>query len=311
MKPIAILSALLLVACGSPGASDDEGGPDTGSPLEAGVDAPIVDASIGDAVGDAPSCAPSDASPTRSFALADWPSFTAATAPDWTAAAAVSSTSLAAKPAGVVVAPGGAWVFAALSSELVVMKRSGDSLTVDHAYPNPNGEIGFGVAISHDGKTLAFSTSDQLALFDVAKAEQNGAGALLGRVATQSVKKTSIDVAFSADGAFAFVALEYDDSVAVVDVAKQTYVGAIPIAGTAVTGVVVSPDGARLYVICELANTFAQANPNPAVDQVVGLVTVVDAAKATTARRAQSSGARTSDARPCARRSRPTARRSG
>lgn len=279
MKSIAFFSALLLLACGSSGASDDDSGADGAAPVEGGADA-AIDAPLADAPIDAPSCAPSDAAPTRSFALADWPTFTAATATDWTSMANVSSAALSSKPAGVVVAPGGGWVFAALASGLVVMKRSGDSLTVDHAYTNPNGEVGFGVAISRDGKTLALSTSDQLALFDVAKAEQNAAGALLARVATQSVKKTSIDVTFSADGAFAFVALEYDDSVAVVDVANESYVGAIPIDGSAVTGVVVSPDGARLYVTCELSNAFKAANPNFATDQIVGLVTVVDVTKA-------------------------------
>src|SRR6185503_10951165 len=126
MKSIAFLSALLLLACGSSGATDDDSGADAAAPVEAGVDAP-GDASPIDAPIDAPSCAPADAAPTRSFALADWPTFTAATATDWTSMANVSSASLSSKPAGVVIAPGGGFVFAALASGLVVMKRSGDS----------------------------------------------------------------------------------------------------------------------------------------------------------------------------------------
>lgn len=256
---------VFLVACGSPAITNDD-------------DAGAVDSSP-----PSQTCEASDAAPTRSFALADWPSFTAATAPDWTSTANVSSTTTAGGPAGVVLAPGGDFLFVALGSELVVSKRSGDTLVVDHSFASPSGEVGFGVAISRDGKTLAASLSDELALYDLAKAETNAPDALLGYVPTMSVKKTSIDVAFSADGAFAFVALEYDSAVAVVDVAKKSYVGAIPIDGSAVAGVVVSPDGSRLYVTCEVANAFKAANPSPATDQVVGLITVVDVAKAETA----------------------------
>ena len=284
MKSIASLSVLFVLACSSPPATVDDAGADAPGELEAGADAPIADAPVTDApiadgAPDAPTCAPADAAPTQSFALADWPTFTAQTAPDWTASANVSSASVPAKPAGVVVAPGGGWVFAALNGELAVMKRTGDSLVLDHVYANPTNETGFGVAISRDGKTLALTLSNELALYDVAKAEAKTQGALLGYVPTKSTQ-ISIDVAFSADGAFAFVALEYDDSVAVVDVANESYVGAIPIDGSAVTGVVVSPDGARLYVTCELSNAFKAANPNFATDQIVGLVTVVDVTKA-------------------------------
>jgi len=263
--------ALALLACRAP-AADDDGGPDATT-----ADAP------GDSTPDVSACAAGDAAPTLSIDLADWPTFTAATAADWTSIAGVSSASVPAAPAGVVVAPDGAWVFAALQNELAVMKRTGASLALDHAFPNAAGETGFGVAMSRDGKTLATSTSDELALYDVAKAESNAPGALLGTVSTQSAMKTSIDVAFSSDGLFAFVALEYDSSVAVVDVTNRAYVGAIPIDGSAVTGVVVSPDGTRLYVTCEVANAFAAVNPKPATDQVVGLLTVVDVAKAETA----------------------------
>ena len=269
------LSAFL-VACGGSPQTDVDGGLDAAA--DGQVDAPIADATPeADA---APSCAPSDAAPTRSFALADWPTFTAATAPDWTAAANVTSAAMPSAPAGVAVAPGGGWVFTALHTELAVSKRTGAATTLDHAYPDPANEVAFGVALSRDGTTLALSLSDEIALYDVAKTEANGSGALLGYVPTKSVKKTSIDVAFSADGAFAFVALEYDSAVAVVDVGKLAYVGAIPIDGTAVTGVVVSPDGARLYVTTELANAFKAANPSPAPDQVVGMITVVDVPKA-------------------------------
>src|SRR5690242_925270 len=91
---------VFVVACGAApaGTSEDAGMLDAG--FEASIDAPTTDAAP-------PACEPSDAAPTRSFALADWPSFTAKAAPDWTANAGVSSTTTAGGPAGVVIAPGG------------------------------------------------------------------------------------------------------------------------------------------------------------------------------------------------------------
>jgi len=91
-----------------------------------------------------------------------------------------------------------------------------------------------------------------------------------------------LTLAFSRDDQFVFAALEYDRSVAVIDVARRAYVGSIPVAGTAVTSIAVSPDGSRLYVVCESSDEFDSANPSPANDQVIGSLTVVDASRAVT-----------------------------
>jgi DNA-binding beta-propeller fold protein YncE len=161
------------------------------------------------------------------------------------------------------------------------LRRQGAALTVDHSFAVPANETPFGLAQSSDGATLAMSVSDQVMLFDVAKSETNAGGAMIAAVPDHSTGVT-IDVAFSHDDKFVFAALEYDSAVAVIDVAKKTYVGSIPIPGNAVTSVAVSPDGTRLYVVCEEATEFMKVNPNPMVDQIVGSVTVVDAAMAVT-----------------------------
>ena len=119
---------------------------------------------------------------------------------------------------------------------------------------------------------------NEVVLYDLAQAEANGAGALIAAVPDHSATSSTLDVTFSADDAYVFAALEYDDAVAVVDVSAQTYVGNIPIAGDAVTSVAASPDGKRLYVVCE----EAKGSPTGGTDQNVGLVTVVDANAART-----------------------------
>lgn len=232
-------------------------------------------------------CGDATTPPTTSFDLAAWPALAAATGPDLSASAGATTAPLSVAPAGVVVTHDGAWVLAALrgagaGAGLGVMKRTGASVALDHVIASPPNQLPFGVAQSDDGATLAVSLSDEIALYDLAKVKQNAADALIAYVPDQSAKKTTIDVAFSRDGRFVFAALEYDRAVAVIDVGKRAWVGAVPIAGNAVTGVVVSPDGARLYATCEVADEFLAANPAPATDQVVGSITVVDVATAET-----------------------------
>jgi DNA-binding beta-propeller fold protein YncE len=263
-----LLPSLLLAACsgGHASLSDDGGSGDDSSSAEGG----------------AVPCAPSSSPSTLSFDLATWPALTATTATDLTAQAGVTTTSVAGAPAGVLVTKDGSFVMAATSGGLVVLRRQGTALIVDHTIPPPANETPFSLAASPDGTMVAVSMSDEVGLYDRAKTEAGTTGALLGYVPTHSVQRTTIDVAFSKDSRFAFAALEYDGQVAVVDTQKQAYVGAIPIAGNAVTGVVLSPDGTRLYVTTEEASQFAMANPSPAQDQNVGTITVVDAVAATT-----------------------------
>jgi DNA-binding beta-propeller fold protein YncE len=277
---------VVAAACGSQSAAT----PDASSPGNGDGSAP-AEASA-DAATDAPppgTCIDASSPPTQSFSLNDWPQLTPVVATDLTAGAHVSSASVPGSPAGVLVTPDGNWVLACVSGgaggagQVAVLRRQGTALTLDHAIAMPANEVPFGIALSSDGKTVAVALSDEVALLDLAQTETDAGSPLVATVPTQSAKRTAIDIAFSHDGAFAFVALEYDSAVAVVDVGKRAYVGAIPIAGNAVTDVAVSPDGTRLYVTCEESQEFAQANPTPATDQIVGSITVVDAAKATTA----------------------------
>ena len=284
---VAVLAAVAgaLVFAGGCGASSGT------SPASAV--APAADAAIdADEGGDAPAgpgpdpCASGTPVPTQIPTLDAWPAFPAATAVDRTAAAHVTSVAVPGAPAGIQIAKSGDWVYAALGpkaqGQLGLLKRSGTTLTWDHGVAMPANALPFGLAQSDDGALVAVSAGTQVVLVDAAKAKASDAGAVVAPVPNHSAQGTAIDVKLSRDGKFAFAALEFDGGVAVVDVVARSYVGVIPIAGNGVTGIAVSPDGARLYVVTEAANEFTKANPSPQQDQLVGSVTVVDAALATT-----------------------------
>ncbi len=275
------MRALLLafvVACngssspsGSPAPSDDGGGGAPPPGDDASSDAGPMPIDCGDAT----------LAPLRSCNVAAWPPSMPVVATDVTASSAPTTTPIAGKPAGLDITADGGWLFAAGSS-LSVYKRAGATLTHDHDIALPAGTP-FALRLSHDGKTLAVSVGGTLALFDTAKAEANAPDALLGTVSTRSAHNTTIDAVFTMDDRFVLATLEYDGVVAVVDATSRTYVGAVPIAGDALTGLAIAPDGARIYVVAEVSNEWKTRNPKgpSATDQNVGSLTVVDAAKAT------------------------------
>lgn len=286
------LCCLVVTACSSHGSvqpgrgAGGNAGVDAGSDaaIEAGGDSATVDGAADAPDSDAPTparpCNDPSSSPTASYALGAWPVLKPVSATDLGAGS--GQTSVPGAPAGIVAAANG-YVFVALANfEIGVLQQTGSKLSWVRSLSMPAGERPFGLALSRDGTTLAASLSTEVAFINVAALESGAANALVATIPTHSAFHLGIDVAFSADGDFAFVALERDRGVAVVDVKKRAYVGQIPIAGRAVTGAVVSPDGKRLYVTCEVADEFLAANPNPANDQVVGRVTVVDVATAET-----------------------------
>jgi DNA-binding beta-propeller fold protein YncE len=237
-----------------------------------------------------PRCSDSGVVHTRSIALTDWPTFDPVVASDLSSTTPVDTLPVPGTPAGIVVTRDGNSVFAALrvasgTSQLAVLRRSGTGLTLDHMVAMPTGQAPFGLALSRDGALLAVGMSDNVAVFDVA-ALTAGAPQPSVMVPTHAAQHLTIDVAFSADARLVFAALEYDHAIAVIDVTRGTFVGAIPIDGSAVTGVIVSPDGSRAYAVCEAATEFVRANPMPTTDQVVGSITVIDVAMAATQPRA-------------------------
>jgi DNA-binding beta-propeller fold protein YncE len=280
------LAAALAVVdgCGASSTSgassiENEGGP---VGYEAGPDGG-GDASVGST---SDPCAAGTPVPTQSPTLDAWPVLAVATGVDRTAAAHVTSVAVPGPPAGIQIAKSGDWVFAALGpkaqGQLGLLKRSGATLTWDHGVAMPANALPFGLAQSDDGALVAVGAGTQVVLVDAAKAKANDAAATVAAVPNHSAQGTTIDVKLSRDGKFAFAALEFDGGVAVIDVAAKSYVGTIPLAANGVTGIALSPDGARLYVVSEAATEFSKANPSPQQDQIIGSVTVIDAALATT-----------------------------
>jgi DNA-binding beta-propeller fold protein YncE len=285
----AILAAVCACeACGSSSsaqvpASDAAVDTEAGAALDAGADATgAVDAAPVD-------CTVPGLPPLRSCDLAAWPASAPVVAADLTTSSGVTSASLTGKPFGLELSKDGAWLFVASGSgttsagNIAVYRRQGATATFDHAVALPPGNP-TGIRLSHDGQTLAVCVSDQVAFFDTTKVQTGAAGALLGTAPTRSVKKTTIDVVFSADDRFVFTSLEYDAQVVVLDRATRSFVGAVPIGGDAITALALSPNGARLYVVAEAASEWRAHNPGgpKATDQVVGSVTVVDVARAET-----------------------------
>jgi len=263
----------LLAACGG-ASTTSRSGEATGagsSHTASSVTSTTTQASTGSAA-----CTVSKHPATMSPSLDDWPAFTASTAADLTSSVGVTTTSTTDSPAGVLLTPDSHWALAATSAGVAVLKRQGNALTFDHMTTTGPG---FGLALSSDGTTVAVGLPDGVSLLDLAKTVADRPGAVVTTIATKGTQGT-IDVRFSRDGQFLFVALEYDNAVSVIDVKNHVEVGEIPIAGRSVTGLAVSPDGTRLYVVCELANEFPL--PPPATDQNVGKITIVDVNKAIT-----------------------------
>ena len=137
----------------------------------------------------------------------------------------------------------------------------------------------------------------------------NAAGFVVGQGSTSANNAGTIAVAATPDGKFAFVANESgmapgagtNGNIGVVAIQRDsggnftsgtTLIGQIATGGNAIAGMMLSPDGTRLYVTSEIAagGTVAAGGGNPVlsksgceqggVSSINGLLTVVDVSKA-------------------------------
>jgi DNA-binding beta-propeller fold protein YncE len=174
-------------------------------------------------------------------------------------------------PFGVMAALDGRWVFIDSPSTGVEMLRTGSGPGLTLVRTIPMGPV-FGMTLADGGRYLLAAANTGAVVINVARAEQGGAGAVLGRLAGPS-GQGAIEVAVSRDGRFAFVSLEYSARVAVFDLQRALthgfgpadYVGAIRV-GLAPVGLAVSPDGRWLYATSELSAT-ARLPSQPAAQQ--------------------------------------------
>jgi DNA-binding beta-propeller fold protein YncE len=169
-------------------------------------------------------------------------------------------TPVAGSPFGVAVTPDGRWAFVAQSGAgKIEVLRIGSALSPAAAgsITLPGGEPALGETLTRDGRYLLAAAGDGAVVISVQRAEQGGAGAVLGTLGDRRAGG-AIEVAVSPDGDFAFVA-EEDSTVAAVfnlrfaladHFGPGSYVGAIPL-GLAPVGLAVSPDGRWLYATSE------------------------------------------------------------
>jgi DNA-binding beta-propeller fold protein YncE len=187
-------------------------------------------------------------------------------------------------PFGVVTTPDGAWSFVSLLSEIAVISDRSPGTTLVRTVALPAGAQALGVALTADGRSLLVASGAGVVVVDALKAEQGGADPVLGVLSSGKTgwAASATEVSVSPDDAYAFVSLEYGDSIAVFDLRAAASVhytdsgfrGLIPL-GHGVVGTAISPDGHWLYATSEVG-----AGPSAHAGQASGTLSVVDLARA-------------------------------
>jgi DNA-binding beta-propeller fold protein YncE len=185
--------------------------------------------------------------------------------------------STAGYPFGVATTSDGQYAFVAASSpgSLLVLSTSTFKPTLVRTIPL-NG-IPAGVALSPNGQYLLVASGGGAIVISVAIAESGTGNPILGTLTGTGT--SAIQVAFSADGNFVFVTLEYNSEAAVFNFAQvlasgfttSGLVGYVPL-GLEPVGMALSPDGDDLYVTSEQANDSSEE----------GTLSVIDVATAET-----------------------------
>jgi DNA-binding beta-propeller fold protein YncE len=179
--------------------------------------------------------------------------------------AGVDVIALPGHPSGVICSPDGNWVFVALTrgiaatvsqsgSGVAVLHKNGPKFGIERLIPVPSGP--FGMALTHDGKTLVVATDALVVLLDVGRMTSGAADPIIGKFSDGT--DSPIYVNITADDKTLFISNEGDRSISVVDLArvrahpseKQAIIGKIPV-GEAPIALAFSPDGRWLYTTSE------------------------------------------------------------
>ena len=194
-------------------------------------------------------------------------------------------------PFGVAVTPDGRWAFVAVGGAVEVLRTGAPLAPVKVAPINvPLGpsarSLGpsplLGETLTRDGRYLLVASGSGAVVISAARAEQGRPDAVLGRLSDPAGGSGAIEVAVSADGAYAFVTQEDSNRAAVFKLHRALsqgfgtgdFVGTIPL-GFSPVGMAVSPDGRWLYATSEVARLAPQGSGQ-------GTLTVINLTRAET-----------------------------
>jgi DNA-binding beta-propeller fold protein YncE len=175
-------------------------------------------------------------------------------------AAGAATLEVPGRPFMAVASADGCWLFVSLGpgagkagggGGLAVLRNAAGAFRLAGVTPVKN--YPGGLAISHDGATLAVATEANVTLFDVARLEAGGTDA---QVSTVPVGAGAIYVAISRDDRLMFVSEERMAQLSVIDLAKARTSGAdarigVVVLARAPVGLALSADGTRLYATSE------------------------------------------------------------
>jgi DNA-binding beta-propeller fold protein YncE len=194
-------------------------------------------------------------------------------------------------PFKLAISNDGQWIFAALLSQsagdtagIGVIRRVGPDLKLNRTVrvnPPPRG-----IVLTHDGKTLIASNGEGVVFLDVGRLI-SGQGDPEIAVVKEDGSPGSVYVNVTSDDKTLFISEEGAHAIAVVDVARRSIIGTIPV-GMAPIALTFSPDEKRLYTtsqgampdwswptVCDSESPQSKAGLRPE-----GAVIVVDVAKA-------------------------------
>jgi YVTN family beta-propeller protein len=162
-------------------------------------------------------------------------------------------------PFGIAVTPDGRWDLVAGDNFVTVLRNTSSGQHVTRVIKLPQGHSARGDALTPNGKYLLVADLRAGAdVIDVARAVQGKPHPVLGTLNAPQPAKGAFEIAFSADGRFAFVTIAGDQRVAVFNLSlaltrgfgPADYVGSTP-AGKSNVGIAISPDHRWLYVTSE------------------------------------------------------------
>jgi DNA-binding beta-propeller fold protein YncE len=197
-------------------------------------------------------------------------------------------------PFKLAVSKDGEWVYASLlpqsrgdSQGIAVIRREGGALKLARTFPMKTPATG--IVLTHDGKSLIVANGEGAVFLDVAKL-RSGTGDPVTATVKESGEPQSIYVNITSDDKILFISEERAQAITVVDVAKTSIIGKIPV-GNAPIALTFSPDEKLLYTTSQSAmpdwgwpavcDPEGPAKPG-AKKHPEGAVIVVDTAKART-----------------------------